>query len=52
MADSHAGLPTEQYRDLHPLDRTFHPQFEDFLAERAAVLEQVTKMGIRGPKLA
>ncbi|MFA5885944.1 MAG: amidohydrolase family protein [Acidimicrobiia bacterium] len=44
-ADSHAGLPTEEYRAY--LASKYHGAFDDFLAERAAVLEQVTKMGIR-----
>ena len=33
-ADSHAGLPTEQYRPY--LEARFHRAFDDFLAERAA----------------
>ena len=44
-ADSHAGLPTEEYRAY--LEAKYHPAFDDFLGERAAVLEQVTAMGIR-----
>jgi len=44
-ADSHAGLPTEEYRAY--LASKYHPAFDDFLAERAGVVEQVTKMGIR-----
>jgi predicted TIM-barrel fold metal-dependent hydrolase len=49
-ADSHAGLPTEQYRTY--LDKRYHRQFDDFLGERAAVLEAVTKMGVRDSKFA
>ena len=30
-ADSHAGLPTAQYRDY--LERRFYPQFDEFLSE-------------------
>ena len=44
-ADSHAGLPTEEYRGY--LASKYHDAFDDFLGERAAVLEEVTKMGIR-----
>ncbi|HEY4332774.1 MAG TPA: amidohydrolase family protein [Ilumatobacteraceae bacterium] len=44
-ADSHAGLPTADYRSY--LAAEFHPQFDDFLSERAAVLEAITKLGVR-----
>src|SRR4051812_11209842 len=44
-ADSHAGLPTEDYRGY--LAAKFHPQFDDFLKERAATLEAITKLGVR-----
>ncbi|MFO1536419.1 MAG: amidohydrolase family protein [Actinomycetota bacterium] len=44
-ADSHAGLPTEQYREF--LASKYHDAFDDFLGERAALLEEVTRMGIR-----
>ena len=33
-ADSHAGLPTEQYREY--LESKYYPQFDEFLAERDA----------------
>jgi predicted TIM-barrel fold metal-dependent hydrolase len=49
-ADSHAGLPTDQYRGY--LESKFHPQFDEFLGERAAVLEAVTKLGVRNEKFA
>ncbi len=49
-ADSHAGLPTEQYREY--LDTAFHPQFDDFLGERAAQLDQMTKLGVRNEQFA
>ena len=49
-SDTHAGLPTEQYRDY--LEKSFHPAFEDFLSEREAQLEQITAMGIRNEKFA
>jgi predicted TIM-barrel fold metal-dependent hydrolase len=49
-ADSHAGLPTEEYRTY--LDKKFHDAFDGFLAERAAVLEAVTKLGVRNEKFA
>jgi predicted TIM-barrel fold metal-dependent hydrolase len=44
-ADSHAGLPTEQYREF--LATKYHDAFDDFLGERAALLDEVTRMGIR-----
>ena len=44
-ADSHAGLPTEDYRSY--LATKYHPQFDDFLKERAAVLEASTRLGVR-----
>ncbi len=42
-ADSHAGLPTEDYRDY--LASKYHDAFDDFLGERAAVVEQATQDG-------
>ena len=44
-ADSHAGLPTEQYRAY--LEKKFHPAFDEFLAGRAAAVEAATKLGVR-----
>ena len=44
-ADSHAGLPTEEYRTY--LDARFHPQFDDFLRQRHVQLEAMTKLGVR-----
>jgi len=44
-ADSHAGLPTEEYRAY--LASKYHDAFDDFLGERAAFVEQATKMGVR-----
>jgi predicted TIM-barrel fold metal-dependent hydrolase len=44
-ADSHAGLPTEDYREY--LATKFHPQFDDFIRERSAALEAMTKLGVR-----
>ena len=49
-ADSHAGLPTADYREY--LDKKYYPQFEDFLGERSAVLEAVTQLGVRDSKFA
>ncbi|TVR25834.1 MAG: amidohydrolase [Ilumatobacter sp.] len=49
-ADSHAGLPTEDYRPY--LESKYHPQFDDFLAERAAQLEAITKLGVRNESFA
>ena len=44
-ADSHAGLPTAEYRQY--LDAKFHPQFDDFLNERDQALEASTMLGVR-----
>ena len=44
-ADSHAGLPTAEYRGY--LEKKFHPQFYEFLAEREQALEQSTMLGTR-----
>src|SRR4051812_25748747 len=44
-ADSHAGLPTEDYRGY--LSMKFHGRFDEFLTERAATLEASTKLGVR-----
>lgn len=49
-ADSHAGLPTEDYRPY--LEKRFHPEFDDFLAGRAAALEEITKLGVRNEAFA
>ena len=44
-ADSHAGLPTEEYRPY--LESRFHGEFDGFLAERHAQLEAITRLGVR-----
>ena len=44
-ADSHAGLPTAEYRQY--LDSSVHGEFEQFLSERAAQLEAITRLGVR-----
>lgn len=44
-ADSHAGLPTADYREY--LDAKYFPEFDDFLAEREAQLEAITRLGVR-----
>lgn len=49
-ADSHAGLPTEQYRDY--LEQKYWPQFDDFLTEQAALIEAATNLGVRDSKFA
>ncbi len=49
-ADSHAGLPTEHYREY--LESAFHPAFDEFLTERAAQLESITRLGIRDERFA
>ena len=42
-ADSHAGLPTEQYREY--LEQKYWPQFDEFLAGRPQALEQIRRHG-------
>ena len=49
-ADSHAGLPTELYRDY--LERKYHPQFDEFLASRATVAEEIHRMGTSSAEFA
>ncbi len=49
-ADSHAGLPTGDYREY--LDKKFHPQFDEFLTERHAQLEAMTALGVRNEAFA
>lgn len=49
-ADSHAGLPTEDYRQY--LESRFHSAFDDFLAERYLQLEAMTKLGVRNESFA
>ncbi|MEY3567023.1 MAG: hypothetical protein RLZ19_1037, partial [Actinomycetota bacterium] len=49
-ADSHAGLPTGQYRTY--LEKKYWPQLDDFLAEQAALIEASTKLGVRDSKFA
>ncbi len=44
-ADSHAGLPTEDYR-LY-LDSRYHTEFDGFLAERHLALAAMTQLGVR-----
>ncbi|MFM7870491.1 MAG: amidohydrolase, partial [Actinomycetota bacterium] len=49
-ADSHAGLPTAQYRQY--LEKKYWPQLDDFLAEQQALIEASTKLGVRDSKFA
>src|ERR1700760_4466704 len=49
-ADSHAGLPTEQYRPY--LEQRFHEAFDEFLAGRGAALDESTALGVRNEKFA
>jgi predicted TIM-barrel fold metal-dependent hydrolase len=49
-ADSHAGLPTEQYRDY--LERKYWPAFDEFLAGRPGVVEDIRRKGISDEKFA
>ncbi|HEV8297938.1 MAG TPA: amidohydrolase family protein, partial [Acidimicrobiales bacterium] len=44
-ADSHAGLPTEEYRPY--LAQRYHAAFDEFLSQRAATLAAITKLGVR-----
>lgn len=44
-ADSHAGLPTEDYRPY--LESKYHEAFDGFLAERHVQLEAMTRLGVR-----
>ncbi len=44
-SDSHAGLPTEDYRAY--LSTKVHPEFDQFLSERNAALEASTRLGVR-----
>lgn len=49
-SDSHAGLPTEQYRDY--LEKEFHPAFDEFLAGRPAAVEEIRRRGVTDEKFA
>ncbi|HUY86766.1 MAG TPA: amidohydrolase family protein, partial [Acidimicrobiales bacterium] len=49
-SDTHAGLPTEQYRDY--LESAYHPAFDEFLSKRDAELAAITARGIRNEKFA
>ncbi|HEX7094684.1 MAG TPA: amidohydrolase, partial [Acidimicrobiales bacterium] len=49
-ADSHAGLPTEQYREY--LESKYHEAFDEFLAGRAEQIEAITRLGIRDEEYA
>ena len=40
-ADAHAGLPAEGYRPY--LDAAYHPQFDEYLAERHANRDELLK---------
>ena len=44
-ADSHAGLPTADYRQY--LDSKYHTEFDGFLAERHLALAAMTQLGVR-----
>lgn len=49
-ADAHAGLPTEQYRDY--LEKKYWPQFDEFLSERGARVEEIHRMGTSSEEFA
>jgi predicted TIM-barrel fold metal-dependent hydrolase len=49
-ADSHAGLPTAQYRPY--LEQKYMPQFEEFLTQQKELIEASTRLGVRDEKFA
>src|SRR3954454_2098161 len=49
-ADAHAGLPTELYRDY--LEKKYWPQFDEFLADRVNVAEEIHRMGTSSEEFA
>ncbi|CAL9401964.1 amidohydrolase family protein [Streptomyces sp. enrichment culture] len=49
-SDCHAGLPTEQYRPY--LEAAYHRDFDEFLAQRQARIEESTRLGIRNEAFA
>jgi len=49
-ADSHAGLPTAQYRPY--LEQKYMPQFEEFLTQQQELIEASTRLGVRDEKFA
>ena len=49
-SDAHAGLPTAEYRTY--LEERYHPQFDQFLSEREAQLEELTNLGVRNSAFA
>jgi predicted TIM-barrel fold metal-dependent hydrolase len=49
-ADSHAGLPTELYRDY--LEKKYWPQFDEFMAGRPQALEDIRRSGVSNEKFA
>ncbi|MEY4164649.1 MAG: hypothetical protein RLZ84_162 [Actinomycetota bacterium] len=49
-ADSHAGLPTAQYRPY--LEQKYIPQFEEFLTQQKELIEASTRLGVRDEKFA
>ena len=49
-ADSHAGLPTELYRQY--LERKYWPAFDDFLAGRPQALAELRKSGVSDEQFA
>jgi predicted TIM-barrel fold metal-dependent hydrolase len=49
-SDCHAGLPTERYRPY--LEARFHRDFDEFLGERQARREAMTRLGVRNEAFA
>ena len=49
-ADSHAGLPTNDYRPY--LEKKYHDQLDGFLLEQKELIEASTRLGVRDDKYA
>src|SRR5947209_8589333 len=49
-ADCHAGLPNEEYAEW--LDPRYRPAFDEFLAGRAALQDQLRARGMRNDEFA
>src|SRR4051794_38951753 len=49
-ADSHAGLPTAEYRPY--LESRYHEAFDEFLAGRTSALEELDRLGVRNEAFA
>ena len=49
-ADSHAGLPTAQYREY--LESKYHAQLDEFLLQQHELIEASNRLGVRDDKYA